>query len=100
MVNNLGVWTAEEDYSVYPKAKWCDCDYVAAWIKDLGYKSQTTIENLVGKILLHYNSYLDYSDLSFYTDMEVSENHPMISVKDVLSYVAENGGLEEFDYES
>lgn len=27
-----GEWTEEKDYSTYPKEKWCDYDYMAAWI--------------------------------------------------------------------
>lgn len=26
MVDNLGRWTPEPDYSAYPKEKWCDMD--------------------------------------------------------------------------
>lgn len=27
-----GKWTEEKDYSVYPKEKWCDYDYMATRI--------------------------------------------------------------------
>lgn len=94
-------WMAEEDYSIYPENEWCDCDYVAAWVKNIGYKPKTSMENLVNKILAHYDLWLEYNHRSFYTDIEVSENQDgyMISTKDVSYFVEENGGLKEFDYE-
>lgn len=97
MVNEYG-WKAEEDYKAYPKEKWCDCDYIAAWIKDVDYRFETTIENLVEMILAHYIGYLSDNDLKFYTDIKWSENGIMISVEDVRCFVQENGGLREFDY--
>lgn len=30
MIDNYGRWTPEEDYSTYPREKWCDMDRVAA----------------------------------------------------------------------
>lgn len=98
MVDYNGNWTAEVDYKMFPKEKWCDCDYVAAWIKDLDYEPKTSIENLVNMILLHYTAYLFDNDLDFYTDIKESENETMVSVKDVSCFVEENGGLSEFDY--
>lgn len=32
-----GEWTEEKDYSKYPKEKWCDCDYIAAWNREQNY---------------------------------------------------------------
>ena len=40
-----GKWTEEKDYSTYPKEKWCDCDYMAVWIREQGYKPKTSINN-------------------------------------------------------
>lgn len=100
MVDYYGNWTAEENYKVYPKEKWCDCDYVAAWIKDLGYKSKTSIENLVEMILSHYLGYLEDECVQFFIDnMKKSENDLMISIEDVQCFVEASGGLKEFDYE-
>lgn len=99
MVDFYGKWTAEENYKVYPKEKWCDCDYVAAWIKDLGYESKTSIENLVEMILSHYQGYLIDEDIDFFIDTKKeSENGLMISIEDVGCYVEASGGLKEFDY--
>lgn len=97
MVDWLGKWTAEKDYAVYPKSKWCDCDYVAAWIKELGYQPKTSIENLVGMILSYYDGYLIDNDVNFYTNIKESENGLMISVEDVCCFIDEHGGLSEFD---
>lgn len=98
MVDWFGNWTAEKDYSAYPKDKWCDYDYVAAWVMEMKYSPKTTIENIVKMIVAHYDSYLSDNNIEFYTDIEVSENEPMISVEDVASFVVESGGLKEFDY--
>lgn len=98
MVDCYGKWTAEKDYNAYPKNKWCDYDYVANWIAELGYKSKTTIENLVEMILSYYDGYLIDNNVEFYTEIKKSENDCMISIKDVGCFVEENGGLKEFDY--
>lgn len=100
MVGAYG-WKAEEDYSVYPENKWCDYDYVAAWIKSVGYEPKTSIENLVRMVIAHYDMYLEENNVFFYTDITKSENQDgwMISTNDVSCFVEENGGLSEFDYE-
>lgn len=98
MVTTWGLWTAEKDYKTYPKEHWCDCDYVAAWINDCGYKPETTMENLVNMIFLFYEDYLGECDLDFYTDITESENGLMVSIEDISCFVAENGGLKDFDY--
>ena len=83
------------------KERRCNYDYVAAWIKSLGYKPKTSIENLTKMVIAHYDSYKENFKCSFNTDIEKSENQDgwMISTKDVSCFVEENGGLEEFDYE-
>ena len=47
MVDTYGRWTEEKDYSTYPKEKWCDYDYMAAWIREEGYTPETSMENLI-----------------------------------------------------
>lgn len=98
MVEWHGKWTAELDYNKYPKNKWCDLDYVAAWIKKLEYKPKTTIENLVEMIVATYDSYLTDNETEFYSDITESENDVMISIVDVDCFVKEHGGLKEFDF--
>lgn len=99
MVDMYGKWTAEKDYKDYPEYKWCDCDYIANWVMNLGYNPKTNIENLVEMILSHYNCYLSNKDIEFYIDKKKeSENGLMISIEDVCCFVEDNGGLKEFDY--
>lgn len=94
-----GVWTAEEDYSKYPKQKWCNLDYVANWIKQKKYIPETSIENVSYKILGYYeseefpNGYFEIKD-----NLEYPGNL-MINILDVAAYVEASGGIEEFDYE-
>ena len=99
MVDCYGRWTVEKNYDVYPKEKWCDYDYIAAWIKGAGYMPKTTIENLVKMIIAYYYGYLEDNNVEFYTDIKGSKNGYMVSVIDVSCFVEENGGLKEFDYE-
>lgn len=96
VINNK--WIAEKDYNEYPKKEWCDCDYIAAWIKELKYEPKTTIENLVEMILSYYDGYLYDNEVNFYTDIKWSENGLMVSVEDISCFVKDNGGLKEFDY--
>lgn len=98
MVDVYGKWTAEKDYSKYPEKKWCDFDYVASWIKNLGYEPKTTIENLVEMVVATYDSYLKDNEVEFYSDIDKSENDMMISIVDVDCFVKEHGGLKEFDF--
>ena len=93
-------WKAQEDYSVYPEKEWCDYDYIASWIKSLGYKPKTSIENLTIMIVSHYDFYKAEYNRDFFTDIEKSENQDgwMISTKDVSCFVENYGGLQEFDY--
>ena len=99
MVDTYGRWIEEKDYSIYPKEKWCDMDYMANWIRSIGYEPKTSMENLITMVLLHYDGCLDDEDKDFYTDITVSENEHNVSIADVSCFVEENGGLEEFDYE-
>lgn len=96
----MAMWT-EKDYSTYPKEEWCDMDYMAAWIRSLGYKPKTSMENLILMIFAYYESELVDSDRKFYTDITESENGEgwMVSIKDVSCFVEDNGGLQEFDHE-
>lgn len=99
MVDMYGKWIEEKDYSVYPKEKWCDMDYMADWIRSIGYEPKTSMENLINMIFVYYDYELEDSDRKFYTDITKSENGSMISIEDISCYVEENGGLEEFDCE-
>ena len=98
MVDYYGRWVEEKDYSLYPKEKWCDMDYMAAWIRSTGYEPKTSIENLILMVFAYYESCLEETNRMFYTDITESENEWMVSIKDISCYVKDNGGLEEFDY--
>lgn len=93
-------WKAEEDYSAYPENKWCDYDYVAAWIKSVGYEPKTSIENLVDMVLSYYD--VDVFDINRnYYAIEDNRKYPdnlMVFIPDIEAYVKDNGGLKEFDY--
>lgn len=54
MVDTYGRWTEEKDYSVYPKEKWCDYDYMTIWIREQGYTPETSMENLITMIFSYY----------------------------------------------
>lgn len=99
MVDFYGRWIEEKDYGTYPKEKWCDMDYVAAWIRNIGYQPKTSMENLIDMIFAHYDIYLRDTNRKFYTDIKESENGMMVSIEDISCYVEENGGLKDFDYE-
>lgn len=94
-------WKAEENYNVYPESKWCDYDYVAAWIKSVGYEPKTNIENLVKMILAHYDSD-EFTENRTYYAIKDNREYPdnlMVFMPDIEAYVSDNGGLSEFDYE-
>jgi hypothetical protein len=91
MVNSVGVWIPEIDYSIYPKEKWCDMDYVANYIREQNYEPKTDIENLVTMLILHFeNDAGDY--FSWHTD------DLMIDIEGLAEFVEISGGLKEFDY--
>lgn len=99
MVDKHGKWHEEKDYNVYPKNKWCDYDYMANWIRSVGYEPKTSMENLIDMIFIYYDFELEDSDREFYTDITESENDNMVSIEDINCYVEDSGGLSEFDYE-
>lgn len=86
MVDDYGRWTEEKDYSIYPKEKWCDYDYMAVWIRSVGYEPKTSIENVITMIFSHYDSFLYDYDEAF-------------SIAGCIQFVEESGGIDEFDYE-
>ncbi len=89
MVNNLGRWKEEKDYNTYPKEKWCDYDYMANEIRKCGYEIKTTMENLITMIFLHVESVIE-------SGVDIIQDSPF----DIMCWIKESGGLQEFDYES
>mgnify|MGYP004474932491 CR=1 FL=1 len=94
MVDTWGNWKEEKDYNTYPKEKWCDYDYMAAWIREQGYKPKTSMENLITMILLHYISEVEDGESSYDTE---NGNFDGTYIEAVQVYVQDNG-LAEFDY--
>ena len=94
MVDTYGRWTEEKDYSTYPKEKWCDYDYMAAWIREQGYEPKTDMENLITMILFHYECEIEDGESSYDTE---NRNFDGTYTESVQAYVMDSG-LVEFDY--
>ena len=97
-----GKWTEEKDYNIYPKEKWCDYDYMAAWIREQKYEPKTSMENLIEMILGYYFEDDDVKERGYFAikdERKYPDNH-MIFVPDVAEYVFASGGLSKFDYEA
>lgn len=88
MVDNLGQWKEEKDYNTYQKEKWCDYDYMANEIRKCRYEIKTTMENLITMIFLHVDSAIE-------DGVDIIKDSPF----DIICWVNESGGLQEFDYE-
>jgi hypothetical protein len=97
MVNQWrGEWTEEKDYSTYPKGKWCDYDYMAAWIREQKYEPKTSMENLITNIFLHYDCEVEEELSSYNTE---NGNFEGTYTDAAQAFVEASGGLSEFDYE-
>jgi hypothetical protein len=94
MVDAWGNWTEEKDYSTYPKEKWCDYDYMAAWIREQGYEPKTDMENLITMILLYYESEIEDGESDYDTENGKFDG---TYIEAVQTYVQDNG-LVNFDY--
>lgn len=96
MVDINGRWTEESDYSSYPKEKWCDYDYMAAWIRGQGYKPKTSMENLISMMFDHYECEIEMHVSEFDT---VSGNFDGTYTEACQAFVEASGGIKEFDWE-
>lgn len=96
-----GEWTEEKDYSKYPKEKWCDYDYMAAWIREQKYEPKTSMKNLIEMIFGYYFEDDDVKERGYFAikDERKYPDNLMIFVPDVAEYVFASGGLSKFDYE-
>ena len=94
MVDTWGNWMEEKDYSTYPKEKWCDYDYMAAWIREQGYEPKTDMENLITMILLYYEGEIEDGKSSYDTE---NGNFDGTYIESVQTYVQDNG-ISNFDY--
>ena len=95
-------WTEEKDYSTYTKEKWCDCDYMAVWMREQKYEPKTSMKNLIEMIFGCYFEDDDVKERGYFAikDERKYPDNLMIFVPDVAEYVFASGGLSEFDYES
>ena len=81
-----GIWYPEEDYSKYPKEKWCDYDYLCDAIRKDNYKPETSMENLISMVIAHIETCNEF-------------NANIESIEEIVLEVHESGGWKEFDYE-
>ena len=95
MVNNIGQWEENKDYSTYPENEWCDMDYMAVWIRSKGYEPKTSMENLITNIFLHYDCEIEEESSSYNTDNGNFDSE----IEAIQAYVTDTG-LSEFDYEA
>lgn len=94
MVDTWGNWTEEKDYSTYPKEKWCDYDYMAAWIREQGYEPKTDMENLITMILLYYEGEIEDGESDYDTENGKFDG---TYIEAVQTYVQDNG-ISNFDF--
>lgn len=76
-------------------------DYIAAWIRSVGYEPETSMENLVNTILAYYDTD-EFNEHRTYYAIEDYREYPdnlMVFIPDIEAYVNDNGGLKEFDYD-
>ena len=88
MIDWYGNWFEEQDYNAYPIDEWCYYDYMAVWIREQSYNVQTTMENLISIIFIHFDGALEDGD-------EYGEE---FSIEGCKQFVKDSGGLAEFDY--
>ena len=88
MVDPYGNWTYVPGE---PESMWNSMDCVAHWIESLGYTPQTSMENLVVVLMLHFENFCEdmHMDYPCFDDL----------VRQIALYVEEAGPLSEFDYE-
>lgn len=90
-----GKWHEKNDYSTYPKEKWCDMDYVAAYIKKEEYEPKSSMENLVLMIISHFEDATDDDNSEFLPRLDKDW---MINMERVRALVEASGGIKKFDY--
>lgn len=102
MIDNLGQWKPNNDYSNYSKEKWCDMDYIAFYIISEKYCPKTSLENVCYIIAAHYDESLEQHDEGTYVmipDDRPKDEHWMLNMDDVKEFINGTGGIREFDYE-
>ena len=102
MINNLGQWEENKDYSTYPEKEWCDMDYMAVWIRSKGYKPKTSMENIINMIYGYYEDTDEVRERGYFgiQDTRKYPDNLMVNIPDIEDYVMTSGGLEMFDFEA
>lgn len=96
MVDNwTGKWYPEDDYSTYPKEKWCDCDKLCNAIREDGYEPETDMENLITICFLHFDSWVEDNKNNEELMNDLAKRSYSENVQD---YVMDEGGWDQFDY--
>lgn len=98
MVNQLGQWTEEKDYSTYPKGQWCDYDTMANYIRNIGYEPVTSMENLISMIFAHYECEIEDNEDGYFEIKDTRKGDYSLHLEDYICYINATGGLKEFDY--
>lgn len=93
MVDTLGRWTYVPNT---PEEKKCDMDIVADMITESGYKPQTSLENLVAMVILHFESETEDSSSEFFPTYNFETM--LINADGLKEFVETSGGWKEFDY--
>lgn len=93
MVDVYGRWTY---YADTREDKKCVLDKIADMIVADGYIPKTTIEYLAEMIFDCYETELKYSETDYYAIKPA--NRYDFNIKDIMVYLYENGGYQEFDY--
>lgn len=89
-----GKWYPEEDYSKYPKEKWCDYDKLCNAIRNDGYDPKTDMENLITMCFLHFDNCLEFENDCAKDYLKMYDDYGDACVE----FIKEDGGWEEFDY--
>lgn len=107
MVDTYGRWYKEGDYSNYPKEKWCDMDYVAAYLDALGYKPKHIgYEELILRLIQTYEEDIHEhasecgEDMEYYAIEDPDPDNHFIYIPDFAAWLSDVGELEDFDYQA
>lgn len=95
MVDWSDRWTPEDDYSQYPKEKWCDLDMVADFVVKQGYVPKTSLENLVVMLVLHFEGEIEDEESWFGPECNEDGTYNLSGLE---AFIEASGGLSEFDY--
>jgi hypothetical protein len=94
MVDIFGRWTYEPNT---PEGDKCDCDRIADWILESGYKVKTSIERLVTMIILHFDCPDNYGECD--EDTGFGYYGDSFTIEGCKQFVEDSGGFAEFDYD-